>query len=207
MPLRAFEEAAITTVFTITGDFSNAEDGEAAGDTGETITKLLYITMGQRKLDGGIDANQEDIELDYPWFADDGRNFVLFNSGEKGFVTAGWGTTSLTVTRGFHGTTKSSQADGTTFQRCYEAPAGEATIQCVDIDGSDQAPWVTYCLAPGGTPDESYEVELTLKAGGAIIPGEVIIVERKIVVPAAWGFDDKQDLIHRLSGKIEEYSP
>lgn len=206
MPLRAYNESAITNVFTLTGDFTYPDPGEADGDAGATIENLLYITMRQRKLDGGIDANQEDITLDYAWFADDGKNIIIFTSGEKGLITAGFGTVNLTVTRGYHGTTKASQADGTTFQSCYKALANEATIKAVDIEGADESTWVTYCLAPGGTPDESYQSELTLKAGGDIEPGDVIIVNRKIVVPASWDPEDKQDLIHRIEGTLKEYT-
>lgn len=206
MPLRAFEEAAITNVFTLTGDFSYSENSEADGDAGQTLTRLLYITFFQRLLSGGIDANQTSITLNLAWTADDGKNIAICEN-EKMLVTAGWGTTSITVIRGYHSTTKASHSDTTPFRSCYKALANEATVKAVDIEGTDQSGWVTYCLAPAGVPDESYSAELTLKAGGDIEPGETIIVERKIVVPASWDPEDKQDLIHRIEGTLKEYSP
>jgi len=138
MPLRAFAEAAITNVFTLTGDFSYSENSEADGDAGQTLTRLLYITFFQRLLSGGIDANQVTIELDYVWTSDDGKNIAICES-EKMLVTAGWGTTTIIVTRGYHSTTKSSHADTTPFRRCYKALANEATVKAVDIEGTDQA--------------------------------------------------------------------
>lgn len=206
MSLRAFNEAALTNLFTLTDDFNYPDPGEADGDGGETITNLLYIAVMQRKLSGGIDNSQEDVELDYAWPANDGKNIVQFVSGEKGLVTAGWGTTSLTVTRGYHGTAKSSQADDSTFQKCYYALANEATVLAIDNEGSDQSGWVTYCLAPGGVPDESYSATLYLSPAAVIEPGDVIIVQRKIVVPASWDPEDKQDLLHRISATLKEFT-
>lgn len=205
MPLRGFEEEALTNIITLEGDFSNSDDHEADGDSGQTLTRLLYIAMFQRLLSGGVDASQTDIELDAVWCSDDGKNIAICES-EKMLVTAGFGTTSITVVRGYHSTTKASHADTTAFRRCYKALANEASVKGEDNYSSDESDWITYCLAPGGTPDESYHAELTLKAGGDIVPGEVIIIQEKIVVPADWDPEDKQDLLHRISGTLKEYS-
>ena len=135
-------------------------------------------------------------------FADTNYSVIIIGT-EKMLITAGHGTTTLTVTRGYDGTTAAAHDDEAAVIACYDFTS--ISIDCYDNTGTDESAMVTYCDDDGGgNPDEDWEAPHAI-SNVAHDGSEAI--HRQVVVDALSTAEYKRDLIHRLTATFEEYSP
>lgn len=203
MGLRAFESdpsSDPTTMVTLENSFTNPDDeSDLDGDAGETSTKSLWIAMEQTTLDGGINSSVTTITLAEARFSDTALPVIVIGT-EKMLITAGFGTTSLTVVRDWDGTTAASHLDGDQVISAYDAQS-DASITAEDNYDTDETAWQDYCGDSGGSPDGSYADPYAL---GAIAYDASLRIHRRLVVPASTDPQSKSDLLHTISATLSE---
>ncbi len=197
--LRLYEDSALTQIVSKDGDFTNPDDESSLDGTGgETATKELWAAVEQTTLNGAIDSSQTAISLNGARFADTDYSVIIVDS-EKMLITAGHGTNSLTVTRGYNNTTAASHSDGAALRLAYDCSSN--SIDCQDTQGTDESSWVTYCDDSGGSPDGNWEAPHSLSN---LNFNQNVKLWRRVVVPASTPAAYKQDLVHRLSATVNE---
>jgi len=203
MSLRAYEEdpsSDPTTMVTLESVFTNPDDeSDLEGDAGEESTKSLWIAMEQTTLNGTINSSVTTVVIAEARFSDTALSVIVIDS-EKMLITAGHGTTSLTVVRGWDGTTPASHTTGAQVISAYDA-ASDAAITAEDNYGDDETSWMDYCGDDAGSPDESYADPYAL---GAIAYDESLRIHRRLVVPASTDPQSKSDLLHTISATLTE---
>jgi hypothetical protein len=201
-----YEDSDLTELVTVESSFTNPDDETGIdGDAGATKNKLLYVAMERGFLAADINDSDDPvtITLAAARFSDTALNTILIGS-EKLQITAGWGTTSLTATRGWDGTTKAAHTTGDAVILCYDIET--ATIVCSDNSGTDQADWISYCLAPAGTPDGDYNTHPAVLNLGDIDYDSYVCINRRLIVPASSAPVIKADLLHDTTGLLTEHS-
>ena len=197
--LRLYEDSALTQIVSIDGDFSNPDEEESLdGTNGDTANKALWAALEQTTLDGNIDDAQTTISLDQSRFADTDYSVIVIGS-EKMLITAGHGTQTLTVSRGYNNTTPTSHADGDTVALAFDCSS--ISIDCEDLQGTDQSSWVSYCDDSAGSPDGNWEAPHAI---ANLNFNQNAKIWRRVVVPASTPAAYKQDLVHRLSATVNE---
>lgn len=197
---RLYEDAALTQMVTKDGDFGNPDDegSKINGTTGETRQKALYAAAEQTTLSDDIDDSVQTIPLAAARFADTNYSVIIIGS-EKMLITAGRGTDSLTVTRGYKGTTPASHSSADPVYAAYDFTA--CSIDCADNEGTDESDWVTYCDDDGGSPDGSWEAPHSLSS---LNYNQNQKIWRRVVVPPSTPAAYKRDLVHNLKATIDE---
>lgn len=206
-PLRIYEADPASdpsTLVTVDGDFTNPDDEASLdGTSGETSVKALWIAVEQTTIAEDLDDSETEITITSARFADTDYSVVIVNS-EKMLITAGHGTTTLTVTRGYNSTTAATHTNGDEIQLAYTCTG--ITIDCSDTTGTDESGWMTYCDDDGGgSPDGSYSAPHTPGAG-SVAHTTSLAIHRKLIVPASTAASLKRDLVHRLAATVNEYS-
>jgi len=203
IPLRLYEDAALTTQITLDGDFDNPDDESSlAGTAGETADGALWVAPDQTKLDGSIDDSETSITVAAARFADTKYSVIIIGT-EKMLITAGHGTKTLTVTRGYDDTTEAEHADESAVIACYDFTS--ISIDCHDKTGTDESDMVTYCDDDGGgDPDGNWEAPHLISN---IAHDDSEAIHRRAIVDALSTAEYKKDLLHRLTATFEEYSP
>ena len=181
--------------------FTNPDDEDGLdGDAGDSAEKKLRVMIEQTTLGDDINDSVTTIPLAAVSFANTNRKYIMVGS-EKMEVTAGWGTDSLTVTRGVKGTTAAAHSSGDAVRLAYDAVG--ASISVEDNSGSDESSWVDFCLDSGGSPDGNWQSPLSL---GNIAYDSYVDIWRRVTVPAATIAQAKQDLILVIDCTIKEYA-
>ncbi|KKM72427.1 hypothetical protein LCGC14_1420630 [marine sediment metagenome] len=202
MALRLYEDAALANIVTLENIFTNPDDeADLDGDAGETAQKALFAAMEQTTLSADINNSVTTIPLNAARFADTGLNVIIIGT-EKMFITAGHGTTSLTVTRPYQGTSAASHSEDDAVILCYDA-AADASVTCTDNAGTDESSWVTYCADSGGNPDENWQSSYAI--GALDYNSSALKFWRRVVVPASSDPQLKIDLLHSVSATITEH--
>lgn len=197
--LRLYEDSDLTQIISIDGDFSNPdEESSLDGTNGDTATREFWVGLEQTTLDGDIDDSTTTINLDQARFADTDYSVVIVGS-EKMLITAGHGTATLAVQRGYNGTTAASHSDGDAVVLAYDCSS--ISVDCQDLQGTDESSWVTYCDDSGGSPDGNWEAPHSIDS---LNYDQSAKIWRKVVVPASTPAAYKQDLVHRLSATVNE---
>lgn len=197
--LRLYEDAALTQIVSVDGDFSNPDDESGLdGTAGETAQKALWVAVEQTTLSAGIDNAVTTIPLAAARFADSAYPVILVGS-EKMLITAGFGTNSLTVTRGHGGTTKAAHSSADPVYLAYNTENN--SIDCIDISGTDESSRVSYCDDVAGSPSGSWEAPHDLND---LDHDESQKIWRRVVIPASTAAANERDLVHRLTCDIEE---
>lgn len=89
-------------------------------------TTVAAAWTGTTTLNGALNASQTNVTL-AAWPAawpSDGRKIIILVDSEKMLVTAGQGTTALTVTRGAEGTTAATHSSGASVSAPSQSPFG-----------------------------------------------------------------------------------
>ena len=197
--LRLYEDSDLTLLVSKDGDFTNPDDEESLdGTNGETAQKALWAAVEQTTLSSDIDDSNQTVPLAAARFADTDYSVIIVGS-EKMLITSGHGTNSLTVTRGYNGTTPASHSSGDPVRLAYDCIS--VSIDCVDNEGSDESDWVTYCDDDGGSPEGGWEAPHSMSNANY---DQNQKIWRKVVVPASTPAAYKRDLVHRLSATINE---
>lgn len=200
--LRLYKDDTLESMVSIEGEFSNPDEETGLdGTNGETAVAALWVAVEQTTLDDDIDDTVQIIPLAAARFANTDYPVIVIGS-EKMLITAGFGTTSLTVSRGYNNTTPAVHSTGDPVLAAYDCSS--VSIDCQDNDGSDESGWVTYCDDDGGgSPDGIWEAPHALSNLNA---GQSAAIHRRVVVPAGTPAAYKQDLVHRLAATINEIS-
>lgn len=198
--LRLYDDAALTSMISA-GDFANPDDEASInGTAGATVTKALWLAVEQTTLGAAVaDALTQTITLAAARFADTDYPVIIIGS-EKMLITAGFGTTTLTVTRGYGGTTAAAHLINAPVRLAYNC--SDIEITCTDTQGTDESGWAGFCADDGGSPDGSwvatYEpADLNYDASHAL--------HRRFVVPASTPGAYKRDLGLSVEARVEEY--
>lgn len=194
-----YDDAEFTSLLSAEGSLSNPDDeADLNGDDGDEAVKALWAAVIQTTLAAGINDSVTTITVTAAVFKYTDEP-VLKCGTELIYVTAGFGTTSLTVVRGWNNTTAASHSLADPIYMAYNV-TGVAVV-CRDneqVVTGDEASWVDYCLDDGlGSPDGSYSAELSL---GDIVYTSSVAFHRRVTVPADTDAQSKQDLIHDLKG-------
>ncbi len=199
-----YEDESLTQLVTVEDDFGNPDDeSEIDGDAGDTKYKYLWIAPERGFLAADIDDTVQVLTLQAARFANPALNVVVIGA-EKILVGAGFGTTNLSgLTRGYDGTSRASHTADDPVILCYDITA--AKIVARDKKDTDEAGWMTYCLAPGGVPDNIYNSHPTELALGNIAYNGKVQVRRRLIVPAGTSPRAKTDLLHDTNGKLTEH--
>ena len=195
-----YDDAALTSLISVEGSLANPDDeANLDGDAGDTAVKALWAAVIQSTLTAGIDAAVTTVVVDHTRFKYTDQPVIKIGT-ELLYITAGFGTTSLTVVRGWNGTTAATHALGDRVYMAYDADG--VYVTCRDneqVVTGDESSWVTYCLDDGaGNPDGSYSSELSL--GNINWNEPSVAFHRKAIVPASTAAVSKTDLIHDLQG-------
>jgi microcystin-dependent protein len=89
-------------------------------------TTIAAAFTGTTTLNGALNASQTNVTIT-AWqttWPSDGRKFLIQVDSEKMLVTAGFGTTALTVTRAAEGTTGATHSNGATVSAPSQSPFG-----------------------------------------------------------------------------------
>ena len=197
--LRLYEDSDLTLLVSKDGDFTNPDDEDSLdGTNGDSAQKALWAAVEQTTLSGDIDSSTQTIPLTDPRFAEVDYSVIIVGS-EKMLITAGHGTNSLTVTRGYNGTTPAGHSSADPVRLAYDCSS--VSIDCVDNEGSDESNWVTYCDDDGGSPDGGWEAPHSMSNLNC---DQSQKIWRRVIVPASTPAAYKRDLVHRLSATINE---
>jgi len=200
--LRLYKDETLESMVSAGGEFSNPDEEESLdGGAGETATAALWVAVEQTTLAADIDDSTQSLTLAADRFA--GTDYpVIVVGSEKMLITAGFGTSSLTVTRGYNNTTAAAHSTGDPVRAAYDCSS--ISIDCADSEGSDESGWVTYCDDNGsGSPDGVWEAPHSL---GSLAVSDNAAIHRRVVVPSGTPASYKLDLVHRLSATINEIS-
>lgn len=201
--LRLYDDVSLINQISVNGDFSYPDsENSLDGTNGETVIKPLWIAVEQTVLAADIaDTVTTAVSLSASRFADTDYSVIIVGD-EKMLITAGHGSTNLTVIRGHGGTVKSSHTAGDAVRMAYDCSS--ITIDCLDNEGDDESGWVSYCDDDGaGNPDGSYASPHSVSD---LACNQKAAIHRKVVVPASTPAAFKRDLVHRLAATVNEYA-
>ena len=191
MAIHLFKDSELTQQIS-EGTLANPDSDTYDGTDGESKDRELFLANEQTVLAANITSTQTNITLASARFAD-GDTIII--DTEQMIVTAGGGTTSLTVQRGQNGTAKATHTSGSAV---YSA-LGYTTLKVkpVDSSGSDESNWCKVALT---------QVELdTATPGAEISLGDkahnlTLSFWRRFTVPASTPVQNKTDLKLRITG-------
>jgi len=174
------------------GDMVSPDSDTYNGTDGESRDRQLFIANEQTTLTGGLNNSQTNVTLAQARFA---IGEVVMADSEQMLVTAGGGTTALTVQRGYNGTAAAAHSNGAVI--CSAFNYTSLKVKPIDVSGSDESAWCK--LAPT-------QAELASAAAGA----ELIVGDkaynitssfwRRFTVPAGTPVQNKLDIKLRITG-------
>lgn len=193
MAIHLYKDPSLTDQVSEGGSLSNPDSDSYNGTTGETKDKQLYVANEQTTVAVGVDASVTTLTVADARFQ---NNEAIIIEGEQMLITAGGGSTTLTVQRGYNGTTAASHNPGLPVYSAYNYTS--LVVQPVDTEMSgDETAWVLLALSQSGLDAATPGATLTL---GDKQYFETATFWRRVVVPAATPVQNKTDLRLRLAG-------
>ncbi|MCL5102742.1 MAG: hypothetical protein M1133_01330 [Armatimonadetes bacterium] len=191
MSIHLFKDAALTQQIS-EGTLTSPDSDTYNGTDGESKDRELYLANEQTTLAADITSIQTGITLASARFID-GDTIII--GTEQMIVTAGGGTTSLTVQRGQNGTAKAAHTSGTPV---YSA-LGYTTLKVkpVDASGTDESSWCKVALTQAELDTATPGAELAL---GDKAHDITLSFWRRFTVPAGTPVQNKTDLKLRITG-------
>ena len=174
------------------GTMLNPDSDIYNGTDGETKDKELFVANEQTTLASALDSSATSMQLSEAMFAND--EIIIIDS-EQMLITSGGGTASLTVERGYAGTTAAAHSSGTKVYSGYDYKG--LTVQLLDTAGTDESAWcklastqATLDSATSGAQlilgDKSYSTKLSFW--------------RRVTVPARTRVQNKTDIKLKIIG-------
>ena len=174
------------------GTLTNPDSDTYNGTDGESKDRQLYLANEQTTLAADITSTQTTITLASARFAD-GDTIIV--DSEQMIVTAGGGTTSLTVQRGQHGTAKATHPSGTALYSALSYTT--LKVKPVDASGTDESGWCKLALTQAELDTATPGAELTL---GDKAHSATLSFWRRFTVPVGIPVQNKTDLKLRITG-------
>jgi len=191
MAIHLFKDSLLTEQIS-EGTLASPDSDTYNGTDGQAKDRELFLANEQSVLAANITSTQTSITLASARFAD-GDTIII--DTEQMIVTAGGGTTSLTVQRGQNGTAKATHTSGSAVYSALTYTT--LKLKPVDSSGSDESNWCKVALT---------QVELdTATPGAEISLGDkahnvTLSFWRRFSVPAATPVQNKTDLKLRITG-------
>src|SRR3989339_746858 len=140
MAIHLFKDSLLTEQIS-EGTLASPDSDTYNGTDGQAKDRELFLANEQTVLAANITSTQTNVTLASARFAD-GDTIVI--DIEQMIVTAGGGTTSLTVQRGQNGTAKATHTSGSA---AYSALSYTTLkVKPVDSSGSDESDWCKVAL-------------------------------------------------------------
>lgn len=174
------------------GTLTSPDSDTYNGTDGQAKDRELFIANEQTTLAANITSTQTSISLASARFAD-GDTIII--DTEQMIVTAGGGTTSLTVQRGQNGTAKATHTTGSAVYSALSYTT--LKVKPVDSSGSDESGWCKVALTQAELDTATPGAELTL---GDKAHNATLSFWRRFSVPAGTPVQNKTDLKIRITG-------
>jgi hypothetical protein len=189
--IHLYKDEGLTDVLS-GGDGSNPDGDTYNGTYGQSHDRQLFLANEQSPLAEDLDASSTAVIIATAGFANDE---VIIIDGEQMKILAGGGTTSLTVQRGYAGTTPAVHSAEAIVYSAYNYTG--VSISVVDTEGQDEGTW--------------YQLALTQTELAAAVPGEPLPLAdktyqqtlsfwRRCTVPPGTPVQNKTDLRLRVGG-------
>ena len=191
MAIHLYKDAELTQQIS-EGTLTNPDSDVFNGTDGESKDRQLYLANEQTTLASNITSTQTSVTLASARFAD-GDTIII--DTEQMVVTAGGGTTSLTVQRGQNGTAKAAHTSGTPVYSALTYTT--LKVKPVDSSGSDESEWCKVALAQAELDTAVPGAELSL---GDKAHDVTLSFWRRFTVPAGTPVQNKTDLKLRITG-------
>ncbi len=191
MAIHLFKDAELTQQIS-EGTMANPDSDTYNGTDGESKDRELFLANEQTALASAINASTTTIPLAEARFVD---AQVIIIGSEQMLVTDGGGTTSLTVERGYSGTTATTHSTGTKVYSAYNYTS--LVVQPVDEVGSSEASWVKLATDQAGLDSAVGGASL---AAGDKNHNATLSFWRRVVVPAGTSVQNKTDVKLRITG-------
>ena len=191
MAIHLFKDSLLTEQIS-EGTLVSPDSDTYNGTDGQAKDRELFLANEQTVLAANITSTQTSITLASARFAD-GDTIII--DTEQMIVTAGGGTTSLTVQRGQNGTAKATHTSGSAVYSALTYTT--LKVKPVDSSGSDESNWCKVALT---------QVELDAATPGAEISlgdkahNVTLSFWRRFTVPASTPVQNKTDLKLRITG-------
>lgn len=127
------------------GTMVNPDSDIYNGSDGESKDRELFVANEQTTLAAAMNSSQTDVQLADPRFVND--EAIIIGS-EQMRILSGGGTTTLTVERGYGGTTPTSHSSGTKVYSGYDYKG--LVVQAMDTTGSDETTWCRLAATQAG---------------------------------------------------------
>jgi hypothetical protein len=186
-----YKDAALTERLS-GGGGANPDEDTYNGTYGQSHDRQLFLANEQVALAEEVDASATTLTLQAPAFSDDETIIV---DAEQMKVLSGGGTTSITLTRGYAGTTAASHAAGAIVYSGYNY--SEISVAVVDMAGIDESSWYSFAVTQAGLADALPGEPLQLADKTYT---EVLSFWRRCTVPPDTPVQNKTDLRMRVSG-------
>lgn len=191
MAIHLFKDSLLTEQIS-EGTLASPDSDTYNGTDGQAKDRELFIANEQTTLAANITSTQTVISLASARFAD--GDTVIIDT-EQMIVTAGGGTTSLTVQRGQNGTTKATHTSGSVVYSALTYTT--LKVKPVDSSGSDESTWCKVALTQLELDTATPGAELTL---GDKAHNATLSFWRRFSVPAGTPVQNKTDLKIRITG-------
>ncbi len=191
MALHLYKDGLLTQQIS-EGDMTNPDSDTYNGTDGESRDREIFIANEQTALSGAVTNSQTNLPLAQPRFV---NGEVIVAEDEQMLVTAGGGTTSLTVQRGYNGTAAAAHASGIAVYSAFNYT--NLKVKPIDTSGSDESGWCALALTQAELETAVAGTELTL---GDKAYGAAISFWRRFTVPAGTPVQNKLDIKLRLTG-------
>ncbi len=191
MSIHMFKDAALSQQVS-EGSLISPDSDTYNGTDGESKDRQLYLANEQTTLAADITSTQTGVTLASARFAD-GDTIII--GTEQMVITAGGGTTSLTVQRGQNGTPKAAHTTGSAVYSALSYTT--LKVKPVDASGTDESGWCRLALTQADLDTATPGAELTL---GDKAHDVTLSLWRRFTVPAGTPVQNKTDLKLRITG-------
>ncbi len=191
MAIHLYEDSALTQQIS-EGDLTNPDTDTYNGTDGESKDKELFLANEQTTLSSALASGATSVSLSDARFANDE---VIIIGSEQMLITAGGGTTTLTVTRGHAGTTAVAHSSGDAVYSGYDYT--DLAIEPVDSTGGDESDWYKLALTEAGLDSATAGASLTV---GEKDHDDTTSIWRRCSVPASTAVQNKTDIKLKIAG-------
>ncbi len=191
MGIRIYQDAALTEPLS-SGDGTRPDSDAYDGTHGESRDRQLYLANEHASLAGALGSSGTTLLLATPAFTN--GDIIIVNAEQMKVITGG-GTTTLTVERGYAGTTPAAHSVAAVMWSAYDYTG--LTIGAVDASGTDETEW--YRFAPTQAALDAATPGAPLSLGNRPYY-QSLPFWRRCVVPAGTSVQNKTDLRLRVTG-------
>lgn len=174
------------------GTMANPDSDIYNGSDGESKDRELFVANEQTTLAAAINSSQTDVQLSDPRFVND--EAIIIGSEQMRILNGG-GTATLTVERGYGGTTPTGHSSGTKVYSGYDYKG--LIVQVLDTAGSNESTWCRLATIQADLDSATPGAQLTLGDKPHAIK---LSFWRRMSVPAGTPVQNKTDVKLRILG-------